>query len=290
MEKISSINFDLKLEGPIEEVKTWTVLEYLALGSIEIPTNCLNLVRDSVEMTQISAKSPGLPYESPGLFIEDNTLTLDQSVPAFHSVSIILKNEEISLHVSSQFSVIICGFESIVPRDGASTIVIELSDEDTSKEFFEDKELSDLLKSSAAFCKVDESSFKLVKNLQSGQLDRKTGQKYVMLDLDRQQLYVDRKTAISSSFSAFLVATTKGGVYGGFYEFRFKISRKENAPPEFDKENESLLIKVDQREQAETGLEKLTYESTKVTDPEGHSIFISVDGVESIKGAQLTIN
>ena len=63
---------------------------------------------------------------------------------------------------------------------------MELTDENTAKEFFEDKELSELLKSSSAVCPVDESSYQLVKNLQSGLLDRKTGMNYVMLDLDRQ--------------------------------------------------------------------------------------------------------
>jgi hypothetical protein len=155
----------------------------LALGSIDIPTECLNLVQESVK---ISVESSDQLYESQSLYIEDSTLILDKSVPAIHEVSITFKSEEISLDVSSLFSVRICGFESIVPRGGTSTIIMELTDENTSKEFFEDKELSELLKSSSAVCPVNESSFKLVKNLQSGLLDRKTGNNYVMLDLDRQ--------------------------------------------------------------------------------------------------------
>ena len=43
-EKIPQISFSLRLDKTISEVKTWTVLDYLALGSIEISTDCLNLV------------------------------------------------------------------------------------------------------------------------------------------------------------------------------------------------------------------------------------------------------
>ena len=73
-EKIPQISFDLKLDKANEEVKTWTVIDYLALGSIEIPDECLNLVQASV---QISVQSSGLLYESQGLLIQDNKLILD---------------------------------------------------------------------------------------------------------------------------------------------------------------------------------------------------------------------
>lgn len=167
-------------------------------------------------------------------------------------------------------------------------MAIQLKDGDSSLEYFEDYKVTDLIKSSSSICQVDETSYKLVKNLGGQELDRSTGQGYVMIDPVNQQIYVDKAKAISSSFTAFLVANTLSGISGS-YEFKFKITKKLNEAPEFVSDIEDILITVDQREQVESGLGSFTFESPTIKDPEGHALTIDVSGFESITGSSLEI-
>jgi hypothetical protein len=56
---------------------------------------------------------------------------------------------------------------------------------------------------------------------------------------------VDKAVAISRSFSVFLVATSLGGIYGGFFEIMFKIARKLNETPIFKQLNQNAVITID---------------------------------------------
>ena len=84
-----------------------------------------------------------------------------------------------------------------------------------------------MLETSIAQCNIEEESFELV-NQDGGSLGRTTGKDYVKLDLEKKELYIDKAKAIPSSFSAYLVAETIGGVKGGNYQFMFKITKKVN--------------------------------------------------------------
>jgi hypothetical protein len=49
-----------------------------------------------------------------------------------------------------------------------------------------------------------------------------------MIDQSEKLLYIDRANAKAGTFSVFLVAQTVGGVKGGFYEFKIKLTQKMN--------------------------------------------------------------
>ena len=56
----------------------------------------------------------------------------------------------------------------------------------------------------------------------------------------------NRATAISGTFSAYLMAKTYGGVTGT-YQFYFKITKYLNKAPQFVEEISDVLLAVDQR-------------------------------------------
>jgi hypothetical protein len=53
--------------------------------------------------------------------------------------------------------------------------------------------------------------------MQKGALDRSSGKNYLQVDSEQGMIYVDGNTAIASSFSAYLVATSISGINEGFY-------------------------------------------------------------------------
>jgi hypothetical protein len=204
----------IKESESLPETQTWSISEYLEKIMAQLDEDCADAF---VKTSQFSILQNNAPYENSGLSIVDNTIVLDKSIPALHKVNIVLTSENMVISVSSSFTAIICGFERLVLASGVKKISIELTEDDISNEYIQDFKITDLVKSSSGYCPIDEFSYKLVKNSQGDNLDRSTGENYVKIDYDQQRVYVDKAVAISKSFTLLLVATTLGGIYGGFY-------------------------------------------------------------------------